>query len=58
MKQRRRWIERHCVKSIRIRSYSGPHFPAFELNTGKCGPEQLRKQTLSRSERERNVWDY
>ena len=22
----------HCVKSIRIRSYSGPCFPAFELN--------------------------
>ena len=25
--------ERHCVKSVRIRSYSGPHFPAFGLNT-------------------------
>ena len=24
---------RHCVKSVRIRSYSGPHFPAFGLNT-------------------------
>ena len=23
----------HCVKSIRIRSYSGPHFPTFGLNT-------------------------
>ena len=23
----------HCVKSVRIRSYSGPHFPAFGLNT-------------------------
>ena len=23
----------HCVKSVRIRSYSGPYFPAFELNT-------------------------
>ena len=23
----------HCVKSARIRSYSGPHFPAFGLNT-------------------------
>ena len=42
----------HCVKSVRIRSYSGPYFPAFGLNTerysylsvfspnvGKCGPE-------------------
>ena len=42
----------HCVKSIRIRSYSGLYFPAFELNTeyhyvftlnaGKCGPEYGR----------------
>ena len=27
--------ESHCVKSVRIRSYSGPHFPAFGLNAGK-----------------------
>ena len=31
--------EEHCVKSVRIRSYSGPYFPAFGLNTGKCEPE-------------------
>ena len=23
----------HCVKSIQIRSFSGPYFPVFELNT-------------------------
>ena len=23
----------HCAKSVRIRSYSGPHFPTFWLNT-------------------------
>ena len=23
----------HCVKSVRIRSYSGPHYPTFRLNT-------------------------
>ena len=23
----------HCLESIRIRSYSGPHVPAFGLNT-------------------------
>ena len=33
-------------KSVGIRSYSGPHFPVFGLNTGKCGPEQLRIRTL------------
>ena len=25
----------HCVKSVRIRSYSGPHFPAFGLTDHK-----------------------
>ena len=24
--------KKHCVKSVRIRSFSGPHFPAFGLN--------------------------
>ena len=28
-----------CVKSVRIRSYSGPHFPVFSPNVGKYGPE-------------------
>ena len=27
----------HCVKSVRIRSYSGPHFPAFGLNMQRFG---------------------
>ena len=27
----------HCVKSVHIRSYSGPYFPAFELNTERYG---------------------
>ena len=29
----------HCVKSVRIRSYSGPYFSVFSPNAGKCGPE-------------------
>ena len=29
----------HCVKSVRIGSYFGPHFPVFSSNAGKCGPE-------------------
>ena len=42
----------HSVKRVRIRSYSGPHFPAFGLNTeryavslriqSKCGKMQTR----------------
>ena len=31
-------VERnHCVKSVRIRSYSGSHFPAFGLNNSEYG---------------------
>ena len=26
-------IEKHCVKSVHIPSFSGPYFPAFGLNT-------------------------
>ena len=40
-------IDEHWVKSVCIRSYSGPHFPAFRIqaeyvfspNAGKCGTE-------------------
>ena len=39
----------HCVKSVRIRSYSDPHFSAFRLNTmgygvtqSKCGKMRTR----------------
>ena len=43
----------HRVKIVRFRSFSGPYFPAFGLNTvsvscsnlGKYGPEKLRIQT-------------
>ena len=31
-----------CVKSIRIWNYSGPHSPAFELNTERCGKMRTR----------------
>ena len=27
----------HCVKSVRIRSCSGPYFPAFGLNRERYG---------------------
>ena len=27
----------HCVISVRIRSYSGPYFPTFRLNTKRYG---------------------
>ena len=53
---------KYCVKSVRIRSFSGAYFPAFGLirrdspynlylsvlsaNAGKYGPEKLRIRTL------------
>ena len=46
------YFEKHCAKSAGIRSYSGPHFPAFGLNMerhsvslriqSKCGKMQTR----------------
>ena len=46
-------IYMHCVKCVRIRSFSGPYFPAFGLSTeiygvslrikSKCGKKQTRK---------------
>ena len=39
-------IDKHCVKNIRIRSYSRPYCPAFELNMerylSKCGKIRTR----------------
>ena len=45
--------KKHCKKSVRIRSFSGPCFPAFELNTerysvslriqSECGKIRTRK---------------
>ena len=31
--QKRNYLVSHCVKSVHDRSYSGPHFSAFGLNT-------------------------
>ena len=31
------WLVIHCVKSARIRSYCGPHFPDNRLNTERYG---------------------
>ena len=36
----------HCVKSVRIRNYSGPYLSVFSSNAGKYGPELLRIRTL------------
>ena len=32
----------HCVKSVRIRSYSDPDFPAFRLNMERYGKMRTR----------------
>ena len=48
-------FQQHCVKSVHSRSFSGPYFPAFRLNTGrysmslriqsKCGKIRTRITT-------------
>ena len=52
------YVVPHCVKTVRVRSFSSSYFPAFGLNTerhylsvfspnaGKYGPEKLRTRTL------------
>ena len=57
----------HCVKSVRIRSFPGPNFPAFGLNTpylsvfspnaGKYGPEKLQLRTLFTQCTLLQIWD-
>ena len=37
-------VNYHCVKGFRVRSYSGPYFPAFGLNTERYGVS-LRTQS-------------
>ena len=45
----RNLLGNHCVKDVRIRSFSGLYFTIFELNSpnpGKYGPEKLRIRTF------------
>ena len=42
----------HCIKSVRIRSYSGPHFPTFGLDRDRCSVS-LRIQSECRKMRTR-----
>ena len=42
----------HCVKSIRIRSYSCPHFSAFELNRERYGVSVLMRENADQNNSE------
>ena len=39
-------LDLHCVKSVRIQSFSGPYFTVFSSNARKYGPEKLEMRTL------------
>ena len=39
----------YCVKRVRIRSYSGPYFPAFELNTEICTEAATPRGSLKKA---------
>ena len=42
----------HCIKSARIRSYSGPHFPAFGLNKKRCSVSLPMRKNADQSNSE------
>ena len=46
----------HCVKSVRIMSYSGPHFPAFGLNTERYFVTPY--SVLMRENTDQNISEY
>ena len=52
--QQSQLFAKHCVKSVRIRSFSGPYFPAFGLNTERYGVS-LRIQSKCRKIRTRKT---
>ena len=35
--------QQYCLESVRIRTYSGPYFPAFGLNTERYSYLQMRE---------------
>ena len=41
-------VYHHSVKSVPIRSYSGPHFPAFGLNTERYGVYEVPQISFKR----------
>ena len=42
----------HCIKSARIRSYSGPYFPALELNKRRCSVSLPMRKNADQSNSE------
>ena len=49
---------RHYVKSVQIRSFSGPYFPVFGLNTRKDGPEKAPYLDTSHAMRNNLRWGF
>ena len=45
--QNSRVRHKHFVKSVQIRSFSGPYFPVFSPNTGKYGHRKTRNRKNS-----------
>ena len=53
----------HCVKSVRIRSYSGPYFPAFGLNAERSPYSVQMQEKTDQNNSEyghfsRSIWFY
>ena len=43
-------LNKHSVKSVRIRSYSGPYFPAFGTDTKRYGEMEIRTRITSNTD--------
>ena len=49
----------HCVKSVQIRSFSGPHLPIFRLNTEIYGVNlRIQSEYRKKRTRENSVFGY
>ena len=49
------WVDHYCVKSVRIRSFSGPHFPTFGLNMERDTVRIRSKGGKIRTRKTRNM---
>ena len=45
----------HCVKSVQIRNFSGPYFPAFGLNTERFSPYSVRMR-VNTDQKKLRIW--
>ena len=49
----------HCLKSVCIRTYSGSYFPAFYLNTERCGVSlRIQSQVMENTDQKNSEYKH